>query len=62
MTRYRKLLIGSSIALAMGLTACGGGGGYDGPQTSWNSPPPLVSPPPPPPPLPCVPATPWDYC
>ena len=59
MTRYRKLMIGSSIALAMGLTACGGGG-YDGPQTSWNSPPPLVSPPPPPPP--CVPATPWDYC
>ena len=58
MTRYRKFLIGSSIAISIGLTACGGGGGYDGPQTSWNSPPPPVSPPPPP----CVPATPWDYC
>lgn len=61
MTHQSKLLIGSSIAIAIGLTACGDGGGYDRP--SGLAPPPTTPPPPTTtPPPPCEPTTPWDYC
>lgn len=64
MTRYRKLLIASSVGMAIGLTGCGGGGSsYDGPDTFLPPPPPPPPPvPPPPPPPECIPTTPWDYC
>ena len=60
----RKFLIICLAGTAVGLTACGGGGGgYDGPR--GFTPPPAVPPPPPiapPPSQPtCVPTTPWDY-
>lgn len=50
----RKLAVGSSVVVALTLSACGGGngGGISSTPPPVASPPPVVSPPPPPPPPP----------